>query len=229
MSTTPTLAARQDLFVQTFLPTIRARCDFRLRALNAEARAEAEQDITFASWRGFLRASEAGTVWDGQAENRQGTATPNSITSFSLSSRLSGREALTSDTVDALSPLARAIGRSRPLHLDGDHLGGASSNDEAMPAQLVAGDGFNPASTARQNLDWAEIGRRCSPNARRTLTMLARGWRPSEIAVRLKVTPSRVTALKQQIATVARGLGYAPPTRPFRRTDGEAEMAEVGP
>lgn len=216
------LAERQDIFASSYLPTIHDRCSYRFRTLDADAAAEAEQDVLLATWKAYSRAAEAGTVWDGQAENRQGLATPNSIATFAIASRQSGREALASDTVDVLSPLTRAAGKARPMHLDGDRLGGTHPDDPAaVPAQLVAGDGYNPASTVRQQLDWSEIGRRCTPNARRTLTMLARGWRPTEIAARLKVTPSRVTALKQQIAEVARGLGYAPPSRPFRHNDGE--------
>jgi hypothetical protein len=227
MLTAPTaLAERQGVFVSSYLPVIAARCAYRFRKLPADAAAEAEQDVVTACWQSYTRAAEAAVAWDGKAVDRQHTATPNSVATFAIAAYTTGREALGSDTTDALSPGTRRAGKATVMHLDGDHLGVEKID---VPAQLISGTGTDPAATVRRQMDWEAIGRRCTPNARRTLVMLARGWRPGEIATRLKVTPGRVTQLKQQIAEVARSLGYSPPSRPFRHNDDGDTAVEVAP
>ena len=212
---------RQSLFVERYLPVIESSAAFRFRFLSAEACAEAKQDVTAAAWISFSRASEAGVAWDGQAGDRTGMATPSRMAKFAIADYYLGREALGTCTTDPLSPATRKAGRARvvPFTLPDGH--------NETPVQLIADSKSDPAVRTRLKLDWTEISRRCTPQAQRTLDLLVRGWRPLEIAKRLRVSPARITALKRQIGTVASSLGYGPKPQPYRRR-GDEDGEPVG-
>jgi hypothetical protein len=208
----PTITSLHQTFEQHYIPIIENRAKFRFRSLDADARQEAIQDVTLASYVGFCRAAEKGVAWDGAAGDRTGLATPTSVASFAITSCSMGREALGTSITDALAPGTQRAGRvtisALPPH----------DEQESMP-QFISGPASDPAVRVRQRIDWAAIARRCTPKERRTLGLLARGWKPSEIAAELGVSPARITALKRQIGEVARSLGYGPTSRSSRDFD----------
>lgn len=206
MSAAAVLAQRQELFVRSYLPVIADRFKFRFRNLAPEARAEATQDATALAWQSFSRAAEAGTTWDGVATDRTGCATPTRIAEFAAGHQVAGRGFLGVCVTDPLSPACQQLGRAALQRLHGSRLGDEPC--DLVPAALVTRAHADPASRARAQVDWRMIAARCSLRARQVLALLVRGWKPSEIARRLGVSPGRVTQIKSEIAAAATALGY---------------------
>ena len=208
---TPDIAARQDLFTTHWLPVLEKRLAFSFRRLNADARAEGIADCTASAWQAFQRAGDR--VWAGEAGDRTGKVTPTRVADYVAASYLGdGREFLGTSILDVCAAGTRKAGRTSLRSLSGDRL--APLHGEAVgsqPEALLTSESAGPVTRFRIRHDWSVIAEHCKPKARRVLTLLARGWKPIEIARQhLAVAPARITGLKYEIAQVASDLGYGP-------------------
>ena len=105
---------------------------------------------------------------------------------------------------------AQALGRSRLVSMDAPTPEGTLHDS----LQDRAGD---PAELARLRIDWAAIASGLNLRQRRVLGLLAQGFRPSEIARALEVTPGRVSQIKSELADAITEAGYGPAAaRPVR-------------
>ena len=201
--------AHQNCFVSAYLPALDRRFNWKFRTLDAEARAEAHQDCIAATW---VRFNVAGAnAWDGVTTDRTGFITPTILADYAAASYLcNGRRFLGTSIVDAMAPACLKAGRVRLRSLDGPRLAHAPEVEKAIPLGLLTRPNADPATKFRVGEDWREIARRCRPKPRRVLFLLARGYRPGEIAKRLNISGVRVSQIKKQIAQVAADLGYGP-------------------
>lgn len=211
MSNTTT-ETRQDIFVRVFLPVLTKRFAYHFRRLDPEAAAEATQDCTAIAWQRFQQAGDR--AWDGSPGERTGKMTPTILGDFTARSFLSeGRVFGGSSILDVYAHGTQRRGRVSLRHLDGDRLtplhGEIGSG--APPAALLTKNSTNPLTRVRVSSDWRTIALHCRPKAQRVLAMLARGFKPTEIArSNLSISPGRVSQLKTEIAAVAASLGYGP-------------------
>jgi hypothetical protein len=205
MTNTPT--ARQDLFTRAFLPVLQQRFSYHFRTLSADARAEATQDCIASAWVRFQAAKDR--VWDGVSKDRIGTVTPSRLGDLVAQSYRSGREFLGSSVVDAMAPGTRKAGRTSLRSIDKGRV--VALNGEPETGALLSSESNGPVTRFRITSDWGTIASRCKPKAQRVLKLLAKGWRPMEIASQhLHTAPARITQIKYEIAQVASDLGYGP-------------------
>ena len=210
-SAAPDLGTRQDLFVRHWLPVVEKRLAFAFRRFTADARAEAIADCTASAWQAFQRAGDR--VWTGEAGDRTGKVTPTRVADYVAASYLGdGREFLGTSVLDVCAAGTRKAGRTNLRAIDRDRLVPLHGESiGAQPEALLTSESSGPATRFRIKHDWSVIAEHCKPKARRVLTLLARGWKPIEIArSHLAVTPARITGLKYEIAQVASDLGYGP-------------------
>lgn len=206
--------SRQQLFLDLFLPSIMAFCSMRFAGLDAEARAEATQDVVTSAWRTVSSASDD-RLWHGETD-RRGRITPSTITNFAVVSYRSGRRIAGHSSMDAVGPSAVADGtRVVGINASGIDQDSASAAADAktmvaIPAALLTRSTAAPVAQVRAKLDWETIAQRCTPRARDVLALIIEGYSGIEIAQRLGVSPARVVQLKDKIAGVARSLGYMP-------------------
>lgn len=207
----PILEARQSQFVAHWLPVLEKRFAYSFRLFTADARAEAMADCTASAWQSFLRAGDR--AWVGSAGDRTNMVTPTRVADHIAANYTNeGREFLGSSVLDVCAAGTRKAGRTHRHSLLGDRLAPLHGEvDGSQPEALVTSESSGPVTRFRIKHDWAIIANHCKPQARRVLTLLARGWRPIDIARnQLAVSPARITELKYQIATVASDLGYGP-------------------
>ena len=207
--TAPDLGTRQSQFVNHWLPVLERRFSYRFRSMPPEARQEATADCIATAWRRFQDAGDH--AWDGQSD-RTRTATPSKVADFIASSYVGeGREFLGTMTTDAMAPACRKAGRShvRTIHRRRCGADGDASDTGVLPEALVSSSA-GPLTRFRARSDWSTIAARCTPQVRKVLTLLARGFKPVEIARKILVSPARITALKYQLAETASSLGYGP-------------------
>jgi len=204
--------ARQDLFVNSYLPVLRKRLSWRFRNLDIDAREEAIADCVASAWRSFQNAGDH--AWDGVADDRRGKATPTRLADYIGSSyHTEGREFLGRCTTDALAPACRKAGRTQVRRIDGERLAPLHADDVAgaAPSELLTSEHNGPATKVRIREDWKVIAGHCKPMAKAVLGLLIRGYCNSEISrKRLPISPGRVSQIKHEIASVASGLGYGP-------------------
>lgn len=200
--------ARQDHFVKHFMPILAKRFDYHFRHMRAAERAEAIQDCTASAWRNYQRAGDR--VWDGTPQGRTGSVTPSRLGDFVAKNYLcEGREFAGTDVLDVMAAGTRRLKRVELRHLDRGRV--VRSHGDASTGELLACESRDPATCVRILMDWHTISRACRPRARQVLALLARGWRPIDIArERLGVSPARVTALKNEIAGIVSHHGYGP-------------------
>jgi hypothetical protein len=101
---------------------------------------------------------------------------------------------------DVMAPACQRQGRARIIHLS--TMDGRGVDDPIRQQfDQVIGQGLRsiPAEVAAR-IDWASLRAVRPDRQRRVLDHLAIGRTPSEIAKRLRVSPSRVTQIKNQLA-----------------------------
>lgn len=201
--------SRQQLFVDLFLPSILTFCSMRFIGLDADARAEATQDIVTSAWQTVSSASED-RLWHGEAD-RRGRITPQTITNYAVGNYKGGRRIAGHSSSDAIGPTAVATGtRVVGITTHGFDADSVAVGTIEIPAVLLTRASAAPAAQARANIDWGIIAQRCTPRGQEVLGMLAQGFTGVEIATRLGMSPARVCQLKDKIAAVVRSLGYEP-------------------
>jgi hypothetical protein len=211
-SAAPGLGSRQDLFIRVFQPVLKQRFSYHFRHLGADAFAEATADCIASAWHKFQRAGDR--VWDGSSD-RIGKVTPSRLADNIAKSYLhDGREFLGSSVMDVCAAGTHKLDRVRLCSLRGNQLASLHTNEPdigVIPRALHTADRSSPPTRFRIREDWSTIAAHCRPQARRVLALLARGWKPIEIARKhLRISPARVTALKQEIAVVVANMGYGP-------------------
>ena len=173
----PTLQEVQSQFV-AFLPELSGRLSSRFRHRDPEAKADAIAEGLGLAWKMYLSARTSGKA-----------VTVGNLGFFAGRLVVSGRKVAGSSSTDALAEgtLAR---RRMPAHVSLDAL------DDACPIFcLVFGDRrwrWPILDYVAPSMDWAAFEGRCSRRDRQIIHMKKAGWRQTEIASNLGISPPAV-------------------------------------
>jgi hypothetical protein len=172
-----TLEDAQRQFV-ALLPALSGRLSSRFRHRDPESKADAIAEGIGIAWQIFLSARmSAKTVTSGNLAFYSGRLVD------------SGRKLAGSSSIDALSE--GTLARKRiPAHVSLEALGGDSGS-----FCLVFGDRkfrWPVVDYVAASLDWAAFEGRCSRRDRRIIRMRKAGWRQTEIASKLGISPPAI-------------------------------------
>ena len=182
----PTLQAIQNEFA-AFLPELSGRLSSRFRRGNPEAKEDAIAEGLGTAWLMFL-----------SARMRSKTVTVGNLAFFAGRLVDSGRKVAGSSGTDALAEGALAR-RRMPEHLSLDALGEA-----CFAFCIVFGDRrwrWPILDYVAPSLDWQEFEGRCSYRDRQIIRMRRAGWRQTEIASKLGISPP---AVNQRLRSIRR-------------------------
>jgi hypothetical protein len=179
-----TLEDAQHQFV-AFLPALSGRLSSRFRYRDAEAKADAIAEGIGIAWQMFLSARMSGKA-----------VTVGNIAFYAGRLVDSGRKVAGSTSIDALSE--GTLARKRiPAHVSLEVLGGDSCS-----FCMVFGDRkfrWPVLDYVATSMDWAAFEGRCSRRDRQIIRMKKAGWRQTEIASRLGISPP---AINQHLRTL---------------------------
>lgn len=172
-----TLEEVQNEFA-AFLPELSSRLSYRFRRRNIEAKEDAVAEGLGIAWQIYLSARTGGKM-----------ITVGNLAFYAGKAVDSGRKVAGTSSTDALSEgtLAR---RRMPEHVSLDALGGVSSTFCA-----VFGDRrwrWPVLDYVAPSLDWTAFEGQCSWRDRRIIKMRQAGWRQTEIASKLGISPPAV-------------------------------------
>ena len=172
-----TLQEVQNEFA-AFLPELSSRLSYRFRRRNIEAKEDAVAEGVGTAWQMYLSARTSGK-----------TVTVGNLAFYAGRAVDSGRKVAGATSIDALSE--GTLARSRmPEHVSLDALGGVSTTFCA-----VFGDRrwrWPVLDYVAPSLDWTAFEGRCCSRDRRIIKMRRAGWRQTEIASRLGISPPAV-------------------------------------
>jgi hypothetical protein len=179
-----TLEDAQSQFV-AFLPALSGRLSSRFRHRDPEARADAIAEGIGIAWQIYLSARTSGK-----------TVTVGNIAFYAGRIVGSGRKVAGSSSTDALSEgtLAR---EKMPAHVSLEALGG-----DSRAFRLFFGDHrfrWPILDLVATSMDWAAFEGRCSRRDRQIIRMKKAGWRQTEIASKLGISPP---AINQHLRTL---------------------------
>lgn len=174
----PTLEEVQHEFA-AFLPELSSRLSYRFRRRNPEAREDAVAEGIGAAWQMFRSARLSGK-----------TVTTGNIAFFAGRSVDAGRKVAGTSITDVLSEgtLAR---RRMPEHVSLDAL-----DDTCSAFCVVFGDRrwrWPVVDYVGPSMDWSQFEGRCSRRDRRIIRMRRAGWRQTQIASKLGISPPAVS------------------------------------
>lgn len=187
-----------DVFVRQFLPEITSRTRRHFSYLDPEGREEAAQDCVCRAWRMYRSAVARGktgvvTARGNGPEQDAGRPgfTAASLAWFSNLSFDSGVRFTGLNRTDAMAPGTRAAGRVRISSLN-DREGDVFL--ETFRDRRAEGD---PARLAGERIDWSDFRRSglLNEKGRRTLDLLALGYRNGELSRAIGVCPARISQL----------------------------------
>jgi len=172
-----TLEDAQQQFV-AFLPQLSGRLSSRFRHRDPEAKAEAIAEGIGIGWQLYLSARMSGK-----------TVTASNLAFYSGRLVDSGRKVAGSTSIDALSE--GTLARKRiPAHISLEALGG-----DSRTFCLVFGDRkfrWPVVDYVATSMDWAAFEGRCSRRDRQIIRMRKAGWRQTEIASKLGISPPAI-------------------------------------
>ena len=173
----PTIEDVQDEFV-AFLPELSSRLSCRFRHLRPEAKEDAVAEGIGSSWQVFLSARMSGK-----------TVTVSNLSFYSGKMVYAGRRMAGTSNVDALSEGALAR-KHMPEHVSLDAIG-----DSCFKFCTVFGDRrwrWPVLDYVAPSMDWKAFEGRCSDRDQRIIRMRRAGWRQTEIASKLGISPPAV-------------------------------------
>jgi hypothetical protein len=173
----PTIEDVQDEFV-AFLPELSTRLSFRFRRLHPEAKEDAVAEGIGSAWQVFLSARMSGKM-----------VTVSNLSFYSGKMVYAGRRVAGTSNVDALAEGAEA--RKHMLeHVSLDSLGNVSS-----AFCTTFGDRrwrWPVLDYVAPSMDWEAFEGRCSDRDQKIIRMRRAGWRQTEIASKLGISPPAV-------------------------------------
>ena len=172
-----TLQEVQNEFA-AFLPELSSRLSYRFCRRNPEAKEDAVAEGVGAAWQMYLSARTGGK-----------TVTVGNLAFYAGRLVDSGRKVAGSTSTDALAEGTLARQRM-PEHVSLDALGGVSNT-----FCMVFGDRrwrWPVVDYVAPSLDWKAFEGRCSRRDQRIIRMRRAGWRQTEIASKLGISPPAV-------------------------------------
>jgi hypothetical protein len=173
----PTIEDVQDEFV-AFLPTLSSQLKYRFRRLNPEAKEDAVAEGTGAAWQTYLSARMSGK-----------TVTATSLAFYTGRMVYAGRRVAGTSNVDALSE--GAVARARmPEHVSLDAIGNVST-----AFCTTFGDRrwrWPVLDYVAPSMDWKAFEGRCSDRDQQIIRLRRAGWKQTEIALKLGISPPAV-------------------------------------
>jgi hypothetical protein len=173
----PTAREIRDQFV-AFLPELSSRLSNRFRFRNPEAKEDAIAEAVAFAWTMYLSVKTGGR-----------TVTVGNLAFYAGRLVDSGRKVAGTTSTDALSD-CKAARQKTPEHVSLDALG-----DACPPFYAVFGDRrwrWPILDYVAPNLDWRQFETRCSRRDKQIIRLKRAGWRQTEIASRLGISPPAV-------------------------------------
>lgn len=128
------------------------------------------------------------------------TVSASSVAYYTLQALRSGRRFGCASRTDAMSPAAQLDGRATLLSMDEPlDIYDADDDDEFTLHQCLASTGEDPAVAGARELDWDGTVAGLADGDRELLLETAAGTPGIDLALRLHVTPARVTQRKRRL------------------------------